>query len=262
MDSRHERQFVWRDPPLPCCHWIPMNTDDMHELVPVCIRREQRRQHSRSRRDQRPARPPDVEAVRRREWGHRCSLTRAFDSERSDRQPAFNQAGVRHRSVHRAAEVPRCRPNCPRKSNALRHRPSPSRRSIQLPTWAFLAHRCQPDVSAATGPWRRFRSTPASRRHHAAQPPRPTRSTNSTSVVTSTSIPRRLTAAPSRFVEGLDSAAVAARSEQPQRRQHAAPGPLCITSPAPLPVPVVTLDTCQIHLLGGSSRIRSATGPK
>ena len=80
-------------------HRIPVDPDDVQELLPVRVRRQQRRQDGRPRRHQRPARPPDVEAVRCRKRRHRRPLARALDAERRNRQPAFDQADVRHLAV-------------------------------------------------------------------------------------------------------------------------------------------------------------------
>ena len=81
---------------LPRRHRIPVNPDDVQELLPVRVRRQQRRQDGRPRRHQRPARPPDVEVVRGRQRGHGPPLPHALLAERRNRQPAFDQADVRH----------------------------------------------------------------------------------------------------------------------------------------------------------------------
>ena len=143
----------------PRSYRITVNPDDMQELLPVRIRWQQRCQHRRPRRDQRPARPPDVQAVRGRERRHRYSLAGALDAQRRDRQPAFDQAGVSHLcSPGRSRCFSRCVPHRRKKSDALRHRPSRSRRSIQPPKRRHSERiAASPTFSATNGPCRRFR---------------------------------------------------------------------------------------------------------
>ena len=83
-------------------HRIPVNPEHVQEPLPVGVGRQQRRQHRRAGGHERPPRPPDMKTIRRRKRGHRRSLARALDAERRDRQPAFDQAGVGHRSCSRS----------------------------------------------------------------------------------------------------------------------------------------------------------------
>ena len=79
---------------LLCRHRIPVNPDDVQKLLPIGIRRQQRRQHRRARCDQWAPRPPDVKVVDRRQCHHGSPFPDALLAKRRDRQPAFDQAGV------------------------------------------------------------------------------------------------------------------------------------------------------------------------
>ena len=94
--------------PAPRSHRIPMNPEHVQEPLPIRVLRQQRRQHRRPRRHQRPARPPDVEVVRRRQRGHGPPLPHALLAECRNRQPAFDQASVGHRS----ASISGCLKSC------------------------------------------------------------------------------------------------------------------------------------------------------
>ena len=82
--------------PPPRRHRIPVNSEHMHEPLPVSIGREQRSQHRRSRGHQGPSRPPNVEVVDGWKRCHRPPLSRTLLAEGRDRQPLFNQSAVRH----------------------------------------------------------------------------------------------------------------------------------------------------------------------
>ena len=78
---------------------VAVNPEHVQKLLPVGVRRQQRREHGCTCGYQRPARPPHVEVVRWRQRCHGSAFSGAFLPDLGDRQPAFDQAGVRHRSV-------------------------------------------------------------------------------------------------------------------------------------------------------------------
>ena len=90
----------------PRSHWVPVNPNDVQEPLPIGIRRQQRSEYRRAGGHQRPTRPPDMEPIRRRKRRHRRSLPRALDPDLGDRQPAFDQARVRHGSAMTASPMP------------------------------------------------------------------------------------------------------------------------------------------------------------
>ena len=77
-------------------HRIPVNSEHVQEPLPVRIRRQQGGEYGRTRRHQRPSRPPDVEVVRRGQRRHGTALPDAFLPEHGNRQPPFDQPNVVH----------------------------------------------------------------------------------------------------------------------------------------------------------------------
>ena len=75
---------------------ITVNPDHSHKSFPVRVRWEQGGEHGSARSHQGPPGPPDVKAVRSREGSHRRAFPKTLDSQGGDRQPALNQADVRH----------------------------------------------------------------------------------------------------------------------------------------------------------------------
>ena len=77
-------------------HRIAANPDHSHKPLPVRVRWEQGCEHGRARGHQRPPCPPDMKAVWSGEGSHGSALPQALYSQRCNRQPALDQAGVRH----------------------------------------------------------------------------------------------------------------------------------------------------------------------
>ncbi len=77
---------------------ISMNPQHPHEPLPIRIGRQQGGQNRGAGSDLRVARPPDVQAVRRREGRHGGALARALQADLGDGQPGLDQADG-HKSV-------------------------------------------------------------------------------------------------------------------------------------------------------------------
>ena len=82
---------------LPRCNRIPMNPQYVQESLAVRTRQEQGSQNRGSRGYERSASPPHVQVVDWRQCRHGPSFSDALFSEHRNRQPAFDEAGVRHR---------------------------------------------------------------------------------------------------------------------------------------------------------------------
>src|SRR3972149_3915332 len=63
----------------------------MKELGAVSVRGQERGDDCRPTGNERPASPPNMQAVWRREWYHRRSLAERFDADLGDRQPLLDQ---------------------------------------------------------------------------------------------------------------------------------------------------------------------------
>ena len=78
--------------PATGCHRVPMNSQYSHKSIVISICGQQGRQDGGTGGNQGPARPPDMQTVRRRERRHGCPLAQAFDADFSNGKPGFNEA--------------------------------------------------------------------------------------------------------------------------------------------------------------------------
>ena len=78
---------------------VTVYSDGMQESLSVGILRKEGGKHCRSRGNQWPPRPPDVQIVRRWQRGHRASFPHTFFTESCNWQPSLDQASVLHFSI-------------------------------------------------------------------------------------------------------------------------------------------------------------------
>ena len=80
-----------------CRNRVSTNPQHVQEPLAIGVGGKQRGEHGSSRGYERSARPPHVQVVDWRQCRHRPTFSDALFSERRNRQPAFDEAGVRHR---------------------------------------------------------------------------------------------------------------------------------------------------------------------
>jgi hypothetical protein len=73
-----------------------MNPKIVHELDSVRVSLQQAAENCGPARDKWSTREPHMQAIRRRKWRHRRSLTNALDADLSNRKPILNQSSFGH----------------------------------------------------------------------------------------------------------------------------------------------------------------------